>query len=113
MGRSQKQKGNRREREFAKLIGGSRIPLSGQAKHVGEAHAGDVVDSRGIRWEVKAKAREDGFKMLYRWLEPDHIDALAVKGDRKEWLVVLPLPLFLSLLGDRKDDPSCGSGSNT
>lgn len=108
MGRSQKQKGNRREREFAKLIGGMRIPLSGAAKHVGKEHTGDV-DGLGLRWEVKA--RKDGFKTIYKWLEQDGVDALALKADRKEWLVVLPIGKLMELIGEEKS--RCGSGSTT
>jgi len=37
-GRKSKQKGNRREREFAKLIGGTRVPLSGAV----DGYANDV-----------------------------------------------------------------------
>lgn len=94
MGRSQKQKGSRREREFAKQIGGQRIPLSGAAKHAGEAHTGDV-EGIGLRWEVKA--RKDGFKTLYKWLSEEAVDGLALKADRKGWLVVLPLELFMEI----------------
>lgn len=100
MGRSQKEKGNRREREFASIIGGQRIPLSGAAKHAGEAHTGDVT-GLGLRFECKA--RKDGFRTLYNWLEEDDIDALALKADRKDWLVVLPVGRFLQLMGKDPD----------
>lgn len=93
MGRSQKQKGSRREREFAKLIGGQRVILSGALKSLGNELTGDV-EGLGLRWEIKA--RKDGFKTLYGWLEKeDCVDALAIKADRKEWLVVIPLEKFL------------------
>lgn len=95
MGRMQKQKGSRREREFAALIGGQRVPLSGAAKHAGEEHTGDVV-GLGLRWEVKA--RRDGFKTLYKWLEEEAVEALALKADRKGWLVVIPAELFKKLM---------------
>ena len=95
MGRMQKQKGSRREREFAALIGGTRVPLSGAAKHAGEAHTGDVT-GLGLRWEVKA--RKDGFKTIYRWLEEEAVDALALKADRRGWLVVIPAELFKKLM---------------
>lgn len=97
MGRMQKRKGSRREREFAALIGGQRVPLSGAAKHAGEAHTGDVVGGVGdLRWEVKA--RRDGFKTIYKWLEEEAVDALALKADRRGWLVVLPAELFKKLM---------------
>ncbi|MBA4495122.1 hypothetical protein ACFO25_10025 [Paenactinomyces guangxiensis] len=96
MGRSQKMKGTRREREFAKLINGKRVPLSGSAKHAGEEHTGDV-EGLGLKWEVKA--RKDGFKQLYKWLDEEVVDGLAIKADKKDWLVVLPVQTLLSLLG--------------
>jgi hypothetical protein len=83
MGKSQRDKGSRREREFAALVNGERVPLSGAC---GGSYTGDVV-GLGMLWEVKA--RKDGFAMLYRWLEGN--DALALKADRKPWLCVLPL----------------------
>lgn len=43
MGKAQKVKGSRVEREFAHLINGTRIPLSGASKHLGSAYTGDVV----------------------------------------------------------------------
>lgn len=89
-GRKSKQKGNRTEREFAKLIGGHRVPLSGA---IGGAYSGDV-RGLGLLWECKA--RKDGFKQLYKWI--DGVDALAVKADRREWLVVIPLDKFKSLI---------------
>lgn len=108
MGRSQKQKGNRREREFAKLIGGERVILSGSAKDRGQEFTGDV-KGLGLRWEVKA--RKDGFKTIYKWLEQDGVDALALKADRKEWLVVLPIGKLMELIGEERS--RCGSGSTT
>jgi len=90
-GRRSKQKGSRLERDFAKRIGGERVPLSGAA---GGSYTGDV-KGLGLLWECKA--RKDGFKQLYKWLDSD-VDALAIKSDRKEWLVVVPLEKFLELL---------------
>lgn len=95
-GRRSKRKGNRAEREFAKLIGGERIPLSGSA---GGSYTGDV-KGLGLLWECKA--RKDGFKQLYKWLEGD-ADALAIKADRKEWLVVLPAEKFLEIINSNVD----------
>lgn len=91
MGRSQRDKGARAEREFARLIGGERVPLSGAA---GGSYTGDVV-GMGLKWEVKRRA--DGFRELYKWLNGK--DALAVRADRREWLVVMPLERFLELIG--------------
>jgi len=48
-GRAPKRKGDEGEREFARLVGGERVPLSGVA---GGAFAGDVVGPDGLRWQV-------------------------------------------------------------
>ena len=40
---------------------------------------------------VEDKARADGFREIYRWL--DGRDILIVKADRREPLVILPLAL--------------------
>jgi hypothetical protein len=66
-----------------------RVPLSGA---VGGRFAGDIVlplMGRDLRVEVKARA--DGFRELYRWL--DGRDVLVVKADRRE-------PLRLSLAAE-------------
>ncbi len=86
MGKSQRDKGQRAERELATLLGGEKIPLSGAT---GGSFSGDV-KALGLTWEVKV--RGNGFRELYRWL--DSKDALAIRADRKGWLVVLPLETF-------------------
>jgi Holliday junction resolvase len=93
MGKSQRDKGARAERAFAKLISGERVPLSGAA---GGSYVGDVV-GMGMIWECKV--RKDGFKQLYSWM--DGKDALAIKADRKEWMVVLPLWKLQELLEEK------------
>src|SRR5690606_24385478 len=96
-GRRSKRKGSRAEREFAKLIGGERVPLSGSA---GGSYIGDVV---GLGMTFECKARKDGFKMLYGWLDGEGVDALALKADRKEWLVVLPVEKLLEIINSNVD----------
>ena len=94
VGKSQKVKGSRRELEFAKLTGGVKKPLSGA---LGGEYSNDV-RAYDLDWEVKA--RKDGFKTLYKWLEDDREqpDALALKADRKEWLVCMTLTQFDELM---------------
>lgn len=94
MGKASRDKGARSEREFAALIGGERVPLSGAA---GGSFKGDV-QGLGMLWEVKRRA--NGFKQLYDWIED--VDALAVRADRKEWLVVIPLERFLEWARERE-----------
>jgi hypothetical protein len=47
----------------------------------------------GQVWTVEQKARADGFKQLYKWLE--HSEAVVIKADRKEPLIVLRLRDFV------------------
>ena len=97
MGKSQRDKGARREREFAKLIGGSRVPLSGAM----DGYSNDV-KGLGLEWEVKA--RKSGFKTLYDWIEDkrENPDAVALKVDNKPWLVCMTLDKFLEVVNQDK-----------
>ncbi len=90
-GKSSRRKGYSGEIEFAKLVGGVRVPLSGAA---GGEFAGDVIWPGLGRGEIKR--RKDGFKRLYAWLEGR--DWLAVRGDRREWLVILTLDKLLEVI---------------
>ena len=98
MGRVSRNKGKRGELEFAKLIGGKRVPLSGAQ----DGFENDVI-GLGMKWEVKR--RKDGFKTLYKWIEDEREkpDALAIRADRKPWLVVIKLDKFLEIIGGNKD----------
>jgi hypothetical protein len=96
-GRASKRKGSAGEREIAKLLGGQRVPLSGAA---GGEFAGDVIVPGLGTGEVKR--RRDGFKQIYKWLGDN--DFLAIRADRKEWLIVLPLDRLLRLMGRDSDD---------
>jgi Holliday junction resolvase len=91
-GRRSRDKGNRAERHLVHLLQGAgfaaeRIPLSGAA---GGRFSGDVsVPLLGVDRRVEVKARANGFRELYKWL--DGADFLIVKADRLEPLVVVPL----------------------
>lgn len=66
-----------------------RVPLSGSARG---RFGGDVsMPLLGVDRRVEVKARANGFRQLYDWL--NGADFLVVKGDRLEPLVVLPLKL--------------------
>ena len=82
MGKSQRDKGARCEREIAKLLGAERVPLSGAC---GGRYSGDL--DHGYLGRGEVKVRGNGFKQLYDWLGEN--DFLCVKADRKPWLVVM------------------------
>jgi len=86
-----KQKGSTAEREFARLVDGERVPLSGSLKEL----PGDV-RGLGLLWEVKQRRNGAGWKKLNQWLKGR--DALALHQPYKGWLVVMPLETFLNLL---------------
>lgn len=97
MGKASRDKGARREREFAKLIGGTRVPLSGA---MGGAYSNDVTGGLFGDLRVEVKARADGWKQIYDWLldEREKPDILALKADKKPWLVVMTLDMLRRLL---------------
>src|SRR5689334_19028766 len=68
-------------------IAAERVPLSGS---VGGRFAGDVIlPLKGRDLCVEVKARADGFRELYSWL--DGRDVLIVKADRRQPLVIVRL----------------------
>jgi Holliday junction resolvase len=89
-----RQKGDRLERSLVRVLqssgfGAERIPMSGAC---GGKYAGDIsvpICNRDLTIEVKSRAR--GFAQIYAWLE--NRDALIVKSDRKDAIVVLRLRL--------------------
>lgn len=95
MGKSQRDKGARRERELVNILRASglsakRVPLSGSC----EGFKGDLRVERKTKdgtvnetWEVKS--RSGGFKLIYDSLGLNA--ALAIKQDGKDWLVVMRL----------------------
>jgi hypothetical protein len=100
--KSPKRKGDRLEREVVKLLQAAgvparRVPLSGSMA----GYPGDVVVTVAGRDHVlECKSRKD-FKTLYGWLQ--YRDALILKADRKEPLMVLRLSDFLKALGGLSD----------
>lgn len=98
MGKSQRQKGYRNERNLVHIfraygIPAQRVPLSGATPFA----RGDIeAEILGEKWRIEAKVRATGFKQLYSWLEGN--DALVVRADRQEALVVLPLRRFCELV---------------
>jgi hypothetical protein len=49
----------------------------------------------GVDRIIEVKARRDGFREFYSWL--DRRDVLVVRADRREPLVVLPLRLAVEI----------------
>ena len=97
-GKASRRKGLSGEREFCKLYGGERVPLSGAA---GGSFKGDMVDVPYLgRGEIKRRAR--GFQSLYNWLADN--DFLAVRADRKDWLVIMRADRLKQILGGMNDD---------
>jgi Holliday junction resolvase len=97
-GRKSRDKGNRFERAIVRLLqdrgfGAERVPLSGSA---GGSFQGDVTfPLLGIDRTVECKVRKDGFRELYAWL--DGRDALVVRAERRDALVVLPLRVAVEI----------------
>jgi len=100
MGKKSRNKGYRAEHNLVCLLRehgfeALRVPLSGGAK----GFEGDVLIEK--RFKAEVKARHDGFKELYKWLQK--ADILFVKADFKDYLAVLPLSLFLEILKGWKE----------
>lgn len=98
MGKTSQRKGAGGEREFAKLTGGVRIPLSGSMAENGEEFANDVKLPNGMKAEVKRfKAGE---KTLYGWVmdEREKPDVVAFRADRMPWIVAMQLDKFMVLM---------------
>jgi len=101
MGRMQRNKGARVEREIVQRfidigLHAEKVPLSGAA---GGSFSGDLlVDGRRV--EVKARKDGTGFKLLYRWLGDN--DFLVCKQDRTEPLVIMTIQTLGDLLGEKK-----------
>lgn len=98
-GRRSRDKGARGERALVQYLLGrgfsaERVPLSGAA---GGKFCSDVsVAVLGTDWRIECKTRARGFAQLYAWL--DGSDALVVRADRSEPLVILPLRKAVDIL---------------
>ena len=106
-----KLKGKRGEREVVRRLRGAgirarRTPLSGSM----DGYPGDVAVELGGRELVgEVKRRRDGFRELYRWLEDR--DLLFCRADRRGWLVVMPLEVFITLAKEAGIDVGRAKGS--
>ena len=97
-GRASRDKGNRAERALVRLLqdhgfAAERVPLSGSA---GGRYVGDfTLPILGLDRTVEVKVRARGFAQLYDRL--DERDMLVVRADRRNPLVVIPLPLAVEI----------------
>jgi len=84
-GKANRRKGQRVERDFAKLSGGQRVPLSGALR--GEL-SNDVALPDGLKVEIKY--RTSGLTTLYKWVldEAEKPDAVVVKAPNQPFLVI-------------------------
>jgi hypothetical protein len=93
-GKSPKTKGDGAEREFIAKFGGERTfwqpeqtDKRGDVKGVPHLGTGEI------------KRRGDAWKELYKWLEPDEVKFLAMRSDRKRWLIVMDAEELFEILG--------------
>jgi len=103
-----RQKGYRIEHDLVNTlkergIKAYRVPLSG-----GSVIKGDIIINDKEVCQVKGRGK--GFKFIYDSLEYEEegkkkeYDYLFIKADRKDYLVVMTLEKFLSLIGGKEND---------
>ena len=87
-GRASRRKGQRVEREFAKLTGGARVPLSGALRGNLSNDVALPPDLGSLKVEVKY--RTSGLSTLYKWMLDDveKPDAVVVKAPNQPFLVI-------------------------
>lgn len=101
MGKMERDKGIRLEREIVHLhqdagIPAERVPLSGAS---GGLFAGDIRIADEYTAEVKGRANGAGFATIKRWLGTN--DILFLREDRCKPLVVLPWDVYQALMKER------------
>lgn len=93
MGRSQREKGKRAEREAAELIRSWGIAARRGQQYAGDPDAPDVVAATpGLAWEVKARKQGHPGKWLEELLKNCHdgdIPVVLHKRDRQPWLLTI------------------------
>ena len=98
-------KGGRIEREIVHAhidegIHAERVPLSGAARYQGNGADLDIYafgkDGPPLVCEVKSRASGEGFATIERWLKD--FDALFLRRDRRDPLVVLPWATWIRIL---------------
>ena len=51
---------------------------------------------------VEIKRRKNGWKQIYSWLSDD-AQLVAMRADRKEWLIAMTLDTFLDILEEHEN----------
>ena len=86
-GATNRRKGRRGELEFASRIGGRRISTPGY-------NLPDVEDPWGNEWEVK-RIKNQGMKFVYDALDQNRARRVAIRQDRRRWIIAMYLDDFL------------------
>ncbi len=103
MGKMQRDKGNRIEREIVNIlkknnINAKRVPLSGSAN----GFKGDIViESKNKTFRCEVKARKDGFKLIYKNLPKIETGSLKLITEKNR-LAVLKIDEFVKILKGNK-----------
>nr|PZN07691.1 MAG: hypothetical protein DIU64_11895 [Caldicoprobacter oshimai] len=101
MGKKSRNKGMAAEREVVNLLekhgckAQRTAPL--QAAKGAESGADVLLDDT---YRIEVKRRRDGFSSLYKWLES--ADFLFLRADRKQYIVAMPVEMFLELYAAAK-----------
>ena len=108
-GRSAKTKGTRVERELVQKLEAEgvtawRVPMSGS---LGGSLSADIKIGKARGFSVEVKARGGGFSTIEKWLGNNQ--ALFLKRDRQEPMVVLEWEMFIELIKAYLDDNGDGS----
>lgn len=99
MSKASRDKGARLERAVVNLLKAHGIEARRTAPMQSSegTDTGDVeAEIGGHKRRIECKARANGFRQIYDWL--DGADILAVKADSRELLVVMPAATALELL---------------
>ena len=106
-GRKSQRKGYRNEAAFVKRmeahdLAAQRMPLSGALGGVAGMDLGGDVKIWTVwnEWRVECKCRKDGFRELYKWLEPQNIDRLSLKANNRPGLIVMTEDTFAELVSE-------------
>ena len=99
MGKPSRVKGKARELQLERLFQSWGLEAYRIGGDRGKSADIDVMKiGRDAPFVGECKARKDGFKQLYAWLDNEGAEFLALKADRAEWLFVLPERVMRELL---------------